>query len=126
MKGEALLHQQIVNYLKVQYPDVIFRTDFAAGVKMTIGQAKRHKALQSDKCYPDLFIAQPRGRYAGAFIELKKAGTTIYKKNGELVKNEHIRCQAKMLDRLRRRGYFATFACGFDEAKHIIDNYLRS
>ena len=29
-----------------------------------------------------------------------------------------------MLERLRQRGYEAHFACGFDEAKKIIDEYL--
>ena len=29
-----------------------------------------------------------------------------------------------MLEQLRQRGYVAEFACGFDEAKKIIDEYL--
>lgn len=64
-------------------------------------------------------------KYAGLMIELKKAGTRIYKKDGTLVANEHIREQFDLLEQLRRKGYAAEFACGFDEAKEIIDNYLR-
>lgn len=71
MSKEAILHQQVCQYLRMQYPDVIFRTDFAAGVKMTMGQAVRHKKLQSGKAYPDLFIAEPRyqkGIHEMAFV----------------------------------------------------------
>lgn len=32
--------------------------------------------------------------------------------------------QYDMLEQLRQRGYMAEFACGFDEAKEIIDEYL--
>lgn len=63
-------------------------------------------------------------KYAGLMIELKREGTRIYKKNGELVADEHIREQARMLDELRERGYAAHFAIGFDQAKQIIDEYL--
>lgn len=62
--------------------------------------------------------------YYGLFIELKKEGTRIFKKDGRLVADEHIREQFDMLEELRRRGYAAEFACGFDEAKKIIDEYL--
>lgn len=63
-------------------------------------------------------------KYAGLMIELKREGTRIYKKNGGLVADEHIREQARMLDELRERGYAAHFAIGFDQAKQIIDEYL--
>ena len=63
-------------------------------------------------------------KYAGLMIELKRPDVKIRKKNGELVANEHIREQAALLDELRNRGYKAEFACGFDEAKKIIDEYL--
>ena len=63
-------------------------------------------------------------KYAGLMIELKKAGTRIYRKDGRLVSDAHIREQFDMLEQLRQRGYKAEFACGFDEAKKIIDEYL--
>lgn len=127
--SEAVLHQQVVNYLKLQYPNVLFRTDFAAGIKMTPGQAVKHKKLQAGRAWPDLFIAEPAYKtfkydWCGLFIELKKEGTKIYRRDGELVANEHIREQAEVLDRLQQLGYKAEFACGFEEAKQIIDEYL--
>jgi hypothetical protein len=64
-------------------------------------------------------------KYAGLFIELKREGTRIFKKDGKLVADEHIREQYDMLHDLRARGYAADFACGFDEAKKLIDDYMK-
>lgn len=36
-KNEEILHLKICNYLRKNYPDVIFRTDFSSGMKMTPG-----------------------------------------------------------------------------------------
>lgn len=108
----------------MQYPDVIFRTDFAAGIKMTMGQAVKHRNLQCGRAYPDLFIAQPVGKYYGLFLELKREGTTVVLKNGSLSADKHIREQAAVLNRLDSLGYCAKFAVGFDEAVDIIKKYL--
>lgn len=120
---EAFLHQQVCDYLRYRYPDVIFRTDFAAGIKMTIGQAARHKRLQKGRAWPDLFIAEPKGDDCGLFIELKAAN--IFKKDGSLLANEHVFEQDEMLKTLRLKGYQAEFAIGFEEAKAIIEEYLK-
>lgn len=61
--------------------------------------------------------------FHGLYIELKKEGTRLKKKNGDWA-NKHIAEQADVLGRLRMRGYCAEFAVGFDEAKKIIDEYL--
>lgn len=124
MTSEHDLYAMLADYLRYNYKDIIWRFDLAADLKLTIGQARKHKRLQQHRGYPDLFIAEPRGKYHGAYIELKKDGTRIFKKNGTLVANEHIREQFDVLEQLRRKGYVAEFACGFDEAKEIIDNYL--
>lgn len=121
---EAILHQQVCDYLRYNYRNVIFRTDFAAGIKMTVGQAVRHKRLQSGRAWPDLFIAEPKGAYHGLFIELKAKGTVIYKQDGTPRANAHLQEQAAMLSDLTSRGYKAQFAVGFDEARAIIDDYL--
>lgn len=125
---EHEMYMQIADYMRYQYPDVIYRFDLAADLKLSIGQAKKHKRLQGRRGYPDLFVAEVRSLedkyYHGLFIELKKAGTRIYRKDGRLVSDAHIREQFDMLEQLRQRGYKAEFACGFDEAKKIIDEYL--
>lgn len=132
---ELDLQAQVADYLRLQYPDILFHSDFGSGIKLSIGQAIKQKRLNGGRrSWPDMFIAKPKTittedgdkyRYAGLFIELKKAGTKIYKKNGELVADEHIREQYEMLSQLFEDGYMAEFACGFDEAKAIIDKYLK-
>ena len=145
------IYAQIADYMRYQYPDVIYRFDLAADLKLSIGQARKHKRLQHYRGYPDMFIAEPRVRhttdytfgiklgegatipdgtiyyammFAGLFLEIKKPGTRIYTKKGLLVADEHIREQFDMLERLRQSGYKAEFAIGFDEARRIIDEYL--
>ena len=61
--------------------------------------------------------------FAGLFLEIKRDGTRLKKKNGEW-STTHIKEQANVLHRLRKRGYAAEFAIGFDEAKKLIDEYL--
>lgn len=133
MTSEHDLYAMLADYLRYNYKDIIWRFDLAADLKLTIGQARKHKRLQQHRGYPDLFIAEPRlvvtddmpDYMHGLFIEIKRPGVKLYKKNGELVADQHIREQAEMLQRLRQRGYKAEFACGFDEAKKLIDEYLR-
>lgn len=119
---ERSLHIQVCDYIRLRYPDVIFRTD-VADLKLTMAQAARLKRMQGGRrAYPDLFLAEPRGGYAGLFIELK--ATDIYKKDGTLKANPHVAEQAKMLSALTQRGYRAVFAVGFEQAREVIDKYM--
>lgn len=130
---EAEIQQCVADYLRFQYPNVIFHSDFGSGIKLTMGQAVKQKRLNGGRrAWPDMFIAQPVDidygqiswrRYSGLFIELKKEGTRLKKQNGEW-SSEHIAEQARMLSELQARGYKADFALGFDQAKNLIDDYL--
>ena len=127
---ESELQIAVADYLRLQYPEVIFHSDFGSGIKLTKGQAIKQKRQNGGRrAWPDLFIAEPvfkedcTGCY-GLFIELKKDGTRLKKKNGEWA-SDHIAEQAEMLERLELRGYRAMFAVGFDEAKKIIDLYFK-
>jgi hypothetical protein len=71
-----------------------------------------------------MFIAKMANGKGGLFIELKKDGTRLKKKDGTWA-SPHIAEQAETLIKLRGEGYEATFAVGFDEAKATIDSYLR-
>lgn len=119
------IYTMIADYLRYQYPTVIYRFDLAADLKLTMGQARKHKRLQRYRGYPDLFIAEPKGKYAGLYLEIKKPGTKIIKKDGALVADEHIREQFDMLHDLRRKGYAAEFGIGFDATKKLIDDYMK-
>lgn len=130
---EAELQIQVADYIRLQYPNVVFHSDFGSGVKLTMGQAVKQKRQNGGRrAWPDLFIAEPEPRcvdgkwdyvWHGLFIELKKEGTRLKKKNGDWA-SEHLKEQYDLLDRLLFRGYAATFSVGFDETKKIIDDYL--
>ena len=147
---EAQLQVQVAEYIRLKYPNVLFHSDYGSGVKLTMSQAVMQKRQNGGRrSWPDLFIAkallvfetpvdiktddiyekvitarQNAKIFHGLFLELKREGTRIFKKDGTLVADEHIREQFDLLESLRREGYIAEFACGFDEAKKIIDDYL--
>ena len=132
--SEHNLYEQIARYLQLQYPDVIYRFDLAADLKLTMGQAAKHKRLHPERGYPDLFIAESSaniwdspvrewGFYFGLYIEIKKDGEKLTKKDGSW-RTPHITKQAEMLEKLRERGYKAEFGIGFEGCKKIIDEYL--
>lgn len=60
----------------------------------------------------DIFIAVPRAPYSGLWIELK-AGM------GKLSP-----AQQRFLERMIERGYMAVACWGFENAQHVIKQYL--
>jgi hypothetical protein len=126
--SEAELQKNIAIYLRANFPEVIFHSDFGSGAKLSYKQAMTQKIQNGGRrAWPDLFIAEPRpdGRawHHGLFIELKKEGTRLKKKNGEWA-SLHIEEQAEVLDELAKRGYRAVFGVGYEETLQIIDDYL--
>lgn len=125
-KPEYILCRQIACYLRSKYPDVIYHFDLA-GLNLSKAQAGMMKGIQGKRGWPDLAILQPRTidgqHYNGAFIELKPEGTKLQKRNGDFA-TPHLTEQADMIVDLSLRGYFAYFACGYDNAINIIDWYL--
>ena len=61
-------------------------------------------------------IFEPKGDYNGMFIELKRKGEMVFRKDGSVRSDVHLQEQWEMLQRLRTRGYYACFAIGFDQA----------
>lgn len=151
--GETTVQIQVADYLVQQYPNILFHSDFGSGAKLNKIQTALQKRLNGGrKSYPDMFIAQPTKHWVedkgggchiqqahGLYIELKKDGTKLIRDKDarKILKGEsklrkkgdwwdlHTEEQALMLEELRQRGYCAEFAVGFDEAKKIIDEYLK-
>jgi hypothetical protein len=120
MTKEEVIHRQVCQYIRTQYPDVIFTSE-PSGLRLPIGLAVKLSKLRSGAKLPDLWILERRGNYGGLFIELKAEG--ILKKNLEY-KTPHIAAQAELIDRLLEKGYSATFAVGFEDARMEIDMYM--
>jgi len=136
---EETLAIHIAHFLKAK--KLIYRFDLAADIKLTQGQAAKHKKLQmKERGYPDLFIAEPKNGYAGLYIELKKDKSEVflkdgitYKKAAKKVKNkrgvvieeyDHIQEQLKMHDKLRAKGYKVVFGFGLKDTIEKIEEYL--
>lgn len=143
--SESNLHDQVCDYLRLQYPDIMFWSNDEDGRKRHVVEQARLKRRNSSRGQPDIFVAAPMFKdklvdFYGLFIELKKDGTKltrdkdarkILKGETELRKagdwwDKHIEEQAEVLTYLKMNGYCATFAIGFDAAKEVIDKYLAS
>lgn len=121
---ESDLQVQVADYLRLRYPNVLFHSDFGSGIKLTQGQAMKQKRQNGGRRgWPDILIAEPKNGLHGLFIELKKAGTRLKKKDGTWA-SSHLEEQNEVLNALQKKGYAAYFAVGFEEAKDIIDDYL--
>jgi hypothetical protein len=124
IQHESKLREQLTWWLRTQFPGVIYRWDLAADLKLTVVQAARHKRLHPTRGYPDLFLAEPRAGFAGAFFELKADNGKLYQPSGKLYADRHLEEQSAMLDNLRAKGYYADFAQGFDSCVIKISDYL--
>lgn len=119
---EAEEHKQLVIWLKLQYPNLMFNTDMS-GIKLTMGQAIKCASLRSHRAMPDLQIMKACNGYFGMFIELKRSGERLLKKDGTYA-SPHLEEQSKVIERLNNEGYFACFCIGLGDAKSAIIKYL--
>lgn len=124
IKKEETLHLKVCDYLRKNYPNVLFRTDFSSGMKMSPGQAAKHKKFQKSRAWPDLFIAESNNFASGLFLEIKAEDVVVFNRNGKIRKNKHLIEQDKMLKELRKKGYRARFAIGYNQAIFEIQQYL--
>lgn len=122
-KQEERLQTAVANYIKMQYPNVIFTSE-SSGIRVSMGVAVQMKRQRSKHKLPDLIILEPKGKFHGLCIELKKNRKEIYLKDGSLSSKKHVQEQKKTLDLLNEKGYKAVFSCGFDETQKIIDEYM--
>lgn len=123
---EAQVQESVANYISIRYgKDVIFHSDFGSGVKLSFTQAKRQRRQNGGRRgFPDLQICEPIDVWHGFFLEIKKEGIRIVKRNNELVADQHIREQASMIEQLRAKGYWADFGIGYDDCIRKIDAYM--
>lgn len=118
-KPEQLLSLRVANFMRTDYPDVIFRFDLAADMPLPIYHAKRNRELHGkwSRGYPDLLIAKMRGKYGGLYLELKATP--------KVPNTPHTVRQRAYHELLKGSGYKVKFTCGFDEAIRAIKKYLK-
>jgi hypothetical protein len=122
---EDLIQLSVVNYLKMQYPQVRFMANYLSGARLPIYLARKAKKLgQAGQGTPDLFIFHNNGKYSMLVLELKVESP--FKLNGMLKTNEHLTKQKNYLDYLNREGAYASFGVGVTNSIAIIDNYMHN
>lgn len=122
-KGEENLQLALCDYLRKNYPGVIWFCDLASGMKLPIWVAVRNSKMRSSRGLPDLFIAVVTPDHNGMFLEIKKEGVKLFNKNG-VGYDKHIREQDTVLKQLRTQSYLAEFGVGYDDCVSKIDMYM--
>jgi len=122
-RQEERVHVAIAAYIRAQHPNVLFTSE-SSGIRVPMHLAVMMKKQRSTHKQPDMIILQPKGIFHGLILEIKKDRSEIYLKDGSMSKSKHIQEQNATLVMLRELGYCAMFACGFDDAKSKIDNYM--
>lgn len=120
---EDILQRQVIEYLELKYKV----TPICMGTegKKSPFERFKFKWMGGQSGVSDLFIPVPRSIYSGLFIELKKEGAKIFKKDGSLYASnkDHHQRQLDFINEMNRRGYYAGLCIGFEEAKKVIDEY---
>lgn len=121
---EFQIQTAVSNYINSVYPGVIFFSDLS-GLNLNMGQAIAIKKLKCSNGIPDLTILEPKGKYFGLLIEIKRTSDQLVNKKGELRNTQHIKNQSEMLDILTSKGYLAAFSVGYEGTIKLIDKYMK-
>jgi hypothetical protein len=135
VQKESALYEQTARYLRYAHSEVIFHYDLS-GVWTPSHQQRNLYGRLNSRAWPDLFIASRKyvyervngrrilkGTSFGLFIEQKREGTRLKKRDGTWA-SDHTAEQAAVLESLRAQGYVAEFAVGIDETIAVIEKYL--
>jgi len=135
-KVEENIQQSFCNWLKLQHPNVIFKSDLS-GIKLTKGQAAKVSKGRSSAGFCDLDILEPNLEWKGLFFEFKTSSP--FKPNGELYKMvryrkynglkvpyDHLQEQQDMISKLIKKGYFACFVWSLGMAIAIFEAYIKN
>lgn len=117
---------QFCKWIKLQYPNLLFRSDIQSAGKLSGAMQNIKLILDPYKGFPDVQVYLPKGNYIGLFIELKRLDSGTFLKDGTLSKSKHVQDQAAMHNLLRSFGYRVEFAEGFEEAKQVLESYLKN
>jgi hypothetical protein len=110
---EDKMQNQVMNYIKYQYPNALF-THLSNEGKRSPFERYKMKILGSKPGIPDVMIFTPNKKYNGLAIELKVG----YNKPSEN--------QKKWLKDLENAGWLSKWSNDIDEVITTIDNYFKN
>lgn len=122
MRPEDRIHISICDWMKIQYPKVIFTSE-PSGLRLPIGLATKLARMRSGSKLLDIWIPEPSGKYHGLFLEVK--ADTPFKKDGSLYAGDHLKEQAEMIERLKKKGYQAMFVWSLEQAVVEVNKYMK-
>jgi len=111
-------------WLKMQYPEVRFRSDIQSAGKLTPAMQNIKSIIDPFRGFPDITIYLKRGRFCGLMIEMKRLNSGLYLKDGSLSNSKHVQEQNEMHEFLRDNAWQVVFAEGMDGAIDLFENYL--
>lgn len=104
-----------MKWLWKAHNDVYEMTYAIPNGRTSMMEGLKYKRMGAKAGYPDVNVDFPVEPYHGLRIEFKRREKGIVSE-----------AQQAWLDKLNRRGYLAVVAKGFDEAKIIMEDYLKS
>lgn len=121
---EYKIQAAFVKEMAQMHPGVMVFSDCAAHIKKTMIQQQRANALSTPgEKWPDVFVAQPSGDYAGLWLEFK--AETPYKVDGVTLKaNPHNQAQWQTMQRLEAKGYMCSFVWSVAMAMEMVKAYF--
>ena len=102
---EERVQINIVDYIKLQYPNALFTATMGGQFQRHYSQRLKAKRTGYLRGVSDLLIFEPNETYSGLFIELKKDKKSYPSKE---------------------RGYYAICCKGFDQCRETIDKYFKN
>ncbi len=112
-------------WLKIQYPQVRFRSDIQSAGKLSPAMQNIKLIIDPWRAWPDIQIYHKVGNYCGLMIEMKRLDSGTFLKDGSLSSQKHVQEQAEMHQYLRTLGWSVCFAEGFEEAKIKFEEYVK-
>lgn len=104
----------LVAWFRLQYPRYYqLLTLGSFGENVGERRMARLKQMGLTPGFPDLFLAIPTEDYSGLYIEMKRKGGKV------------TNIQSEIHELLRENNYAVHVAYWFEQAKDIIDDYLR-
>lgn len=111
-------------WLKMQYPEVRFRSDIQSAGKLSPAMQNIKSIIDPFRGWPDITIYLKRGKFCGLMIEMKRINFGLYLKDGSLSSDKHVQEQGKVHEFLRDNKWKVEFAEGMHGAIHLFENYL--
>lgn len=106
--------ETFMKWLAVAYPRVYEMTYSVPNGRTSAKEGAKFKRLGAKAGVPDVCVAFPVKPYHGCYIEFKRRDGGVL---SEL--------QESWLERLSAKGYAACVACGWEEGKKILEDYLK-